>query len=423
MSLQKCTNAFWSSELKQYLNRERYSPQATQRGIVVNRDFLSYLRKAHIAVELVRPSDIQLYLKHALRLYRRHHGQSPESLNSPKSEQWWRYSHTTSIYMLLRLVHGHWPLPPPPKTPAEIFQREVCEEYDKWMADVRGLSQETRSDRCAEAKRFLDWRGERGSPQGLPNTTAQDIDAYMVMRARSLRRTTLKTRAVELRSFLRYLHATSRLLLEPSTSVIIPRLYAFESIPSALRAEEIKLVVEMTCKDRSPKGLRDLAILRLLTSYGLRAGEVTALRLEDMGWRNDTLRIRHSKTSAYSELPLLPAVGNAILDYLRKGRPKTLAREIFIRTCAPYRAFKNGSCLHRLVELRLNAAGIEPQGRRGPHAFRHARALSLLNAAVPTKEIGDILGHRCAHSANAYLKLASEDLRAVGLEIPVGVNA
>jgi integrase/recombinase XerD len=196
----------------------------------------------------------------------------------------------------------------------------------------------------------------------------------MLMRARSLRRTTLKVRAVDLRSFLHYLHTTGRLPLEPSTSVIIPRLYAFESIPSALRADDIKLVVEMTRKDRSPKGLRDSAILRLLTSYGLRAGEVTALRLEDMGWRNDTLRIRHSKTSAYSELPLLPAVGNAILDYLRKGRPKTLAREIFIRTCAPYRAFKNGSCLHRLIELRLNAAGIEPQGRRGPHAFRHPSA-------------------------------------------------
>ncbi len=423
MSFEKSTIEFWLSQLEELLKRERYSPQAVHRGTVVGRDFLTYLSKRLIAVEMVTPTDVTLYLQHALRLYRRHHRRYPQSLHAPKSFQWWRYSHTTSIYMLLRLVHGHWPPPSPPHTPAEVFHREVCEQYDKWMADVRGLSLETRSNRCAGARRFLGWLRGRGSPKDLPDTTAHDIDTYVMLRAKSLRRTTLKSRAADLRSFLRYLHATGQLLLEPSTSVIIPRLYAFESIPSALRAEDIKVIVEVTRKDRSPKGLRDFAILMLLTGYGLRAGEVTALRLEDVGWRSETLRIRHTKTSAYSELPLLPAVGNAILDYLRKGRPKTPAREIFIRTCAPYRAFKNGSSLHRLISLRLKAAGIEPRGRRGPHAFRHARAIGMLRAGVPIKEIGDVLGHRSADSTNAYLKLASEDLRAVALEIPVEVNA
>ena len=328
-----------------------------------------------------------------------------------------------SIHMLLRLVHGHWPPVTPPHTPAGVFQRDICEQYDRWMTDVRGLSPVTRSDRCAEARRFLSWLAERGSPQALPKTTANDIDTYMMLRANSLRRSTLTGRATDLRSFLRYLHDTGRLVLEPSTSVIIPRFYAFQGIPSALRAEEIKAVLGVTRKDRSRKGFRDFAILMLLSGYGLRAGEVTGLRLEDVEWRSGTLRIRHSKTSAYSELPLLPAVGNAILDYLQKGRPNTQAREIFIRTCAPYRAFQNGSSLHGLISKRLKAAGIEPQGRRGPHAFRHARAISMLQAAVPINKIGDVLGHRSANSTNTYLKLASADLRAVALEIPVEVSA
>ncbi len=423
MSSEKSTNEFWLSQLEEHLSRERYSPQAAQRGNVVGRAFLTYLSKRHVAVEVVTPTDITLYLQQALRLYRRRHRHNPQWLHDPKSSLWWRYSHTTSIYMLLRLVHGRWPPPPPPHTTVEVFHREVCEQYDKWMTDVRGLSLETRPNRCAEARRFLGWLGERGSPEGLLHTTAHDIDSFMMQRAKSLRRTTLNGRATELRSFLRYLHSTGRLLLEPSTAVIIPRLYTFESIPSALGAEDIKVVVDETRKDRSPKGLRDFAILTLLTRYGLRAGEITGLRLEDVGWRSEILRIRHSKTSAYSELPLLPEVGNAILDYLRKGRPKTPAREIFIRTCAPYRALKSGSSLYRLISLRLNAAGIDPQGRRGPHAFRHARAISMLRVGVPIKEIGDVLGHRSADSTNTYLKLASEDLRAVALEIPVEVNA
>jgi integrase/recombinase XerD len=389
----------------------------------VGREFLTYLSKHRIAVEEVKPRHITDYLQHALRLYRQRHGYDPKSLHARKGQQWWRYSHTTTIYMLLRLVHGHWPPPSFPETAAGTFQRDVCRQYDQWMADIRGLSRVTRSDRLDEAYRFLGWMGERANPQDLPGTTARDIDAYMVLRAKSLRRTTLKSRAAELRSFLRYLHATGRLLLNPSTAVLIPRVYTFENIPSAMRADDIKGVVEVTRKDHSPKGLRDFAILTLLTCYGLRAGEITALRLEDVRWQNGIIQIRHSKTGAHSELPLLPAAGNAIVNYLRKGRPQTLAREIFIRTRAPYQAFRSGSSLHRLISLRLCAGRIEPQGRHGPHAFRHAQAVGMLKAGVPIKEIGDVLGHCCAHSTNAYLKLATEDLRAVALEIPVEVNA
>jgi len=418
LSSKKSSVEFWLSQLEEHLKRERYSPQAVQRGTVVARDFLTYLDKQRIAVESVESTDVTLYLRDALRLYQRRHGHTPKSLHAPKSFQWWRYSHTTSINMLLRLMRGHWPPPPPP-----VFCRDVCEGYDKWMDDLRGLPLETRSGRCAEARRFLSWLGERGSSQNLLNITVKGVDAYMMLRAKSQRRTTLKRCATDLRSFLRYLYATGRVNLDLSTAVITPRLYAFESIPSALRPEDIKAVLETTRNDRSRKGLRDYAVLMLLSSYGLRAGEVTALQLDHVDWRSETLRIRHSKTGAYSELPLLPAVGTAILDYLQNGRPKAKVRELFIRTCAPYRSFRNGSSLHRLIHKRLVAAGVEPQGRRGPHAFRHARAVSMLRAAVPIKEIGDILGHRSADSTTTYLKLATEDLRAVALEIPVEVRA
>ena len=410
----------WLSQLEEHLNRESYSREAIEQNRMVCREFLSYLSNHQIAVAEVMPADIDRYLQYALRRYRRRHQHDPRSLKAPRSFQWWRYSHTTSIGRLLRLVHGHWPPPPLPRTPAEIFQQEVCEQYERWMADVRGWSLETRVDRSAGARRFLSWLGESGSRQNLLNIKPPLIDAYMMERAKSLRRTTLKSRAVELRSFLRYLHATGRLRLEPSTAIILPRLYTFETIPSALQAEDIKVLLKATRKDRSPKGLRDFAILTLLADYGLRAGEVTALRLEDVGWRSETVRIRHSKTGGYSELPLLPRVGNAILKYLRKGRPRTSAREIFIRTCAPYRVLRT---LNGLISLRFKAAGIEPQGKRGPHAFRHARAVSMLRADVSIKEIGDFLGHRSAKSASAYLKLATEDLRAVALEIPVEVKA
>ena len=109
-------------------------------------------------------------------------------------------------------------------------------------------------------------------------------------------------------------------------------------------------------------------------------------------------------------------MGEAILAYLRNGRPKTSGREIFIRTLAPYHRL---SSLYQMIQGRLTQANIRPAGKHGAHAFRHARAISLLRANVPLKQIGDILGHRSAASTMIYLKLATSDLRAVSLDIPV----
>ena len=114
-------------------------------------------------------------------------------------------------------------------------------------------------------------------------------------------------------------------------------LYAYETIPSALSPEQIAAVLKLTREDSTPIGLRDYAILQLLSTYGLRDGEITHLQLDDIDWRAETLRIRHSKTGARSLLPLMEPVGEALINYLRRGRPQSDAREVFIRTRAPYR--------------------------------------------------------------------------------------
>ncbi|MGY3619349.1 integrase [Bradyrhizobium sp. USDA 10063] len=163
--------------------------------------------------------------------------------------------------------------------------------------------------------------------------------------------------------------------------------------------------------------MRDHAILQLLATYGLRSSEICNLRLEDINWRAESIRIRHTKTRACSFLPLMEPVGEAVLAYLRAGRPAIDAREIFIRTRAPYRKL---SMLDTVVRRRLRHAGVRPPGKSGAHGFRHARAVEMLRASVPQKVIGDLLGHRSAESTVSYLKLATEDLRAIALDVPKG---
>jgi site-specific recombinase XerD len=189
-----------------------------------------------------------------------------------------------------------------------------------------------------------------------------------------------------------------------------------------LRAEHVEAVLKTAEKDRTPKGLRDHAILLLLSTYGLRAGEVTALRLDDIDWRKDSLCVRHSKTGYESFLPLLSSVGEAILTYLRRGRPQTKAREVFLRVRAPFHPLRAGSSLYHMVEYRLQRTKISLERKHGSHAFRHARAVGLLEAGVTMKSIGDVLGHRCPDSTAIYLKLATSELRAVGLDVPAGVS-
>jgi site-specific recombinase XerD len=110
-----------------------------------------------------------------------------------------------------------------------------------------------------------------------------------------------------------------------------------------------------------------------------------------------------------------------LFDYLRHARPASSDRAVFLRAQAPHRALRSSTTLHGIVTRRLAAVGVFPAGKHGAHLLRHSRAVSLLRRGVPLKVIGDILGHRAERSTAPYLKLATEDLRSVALDLPTGV--
>jgi site-specific recombinase XerD len=286
---------------------------------------------------------------------------------------------------------------------------------------MRDLARATLSARQRVAQHFLQSLGARGTEALLAKLTLTDVDRYVQSRASQLGRGALKNLVNALRSFLRYLHQHGWIALDLAPSLISPRLYADESIPSAIRIREVELLLKAAREDRSPKGLRDYAILLMLCTYGLRASEVARLRLEELDWRRECVRIRHTKTRSESMLPLLQPVGEAILEYLRNGRPQTAAREIFVRAVAPYRPMQ-GCAVYHIVVGRLHDAGVSVSvsGKQGPHALRHACAVSLLGAESSLKTIADVLGHRSLSSTKQYLKLSMDELREVGLEVPTG---
>lgn len=393
-------------ELAKSLTRQNYNPVVVANHRLYARRFLDYLAERDMPVAMVTPAQVDQYFRDAVRCFHDRYGRPPSSR--------WHKLPQTAIGRLLRLAQGTWP-PEPEIEPGGALRHAICHDYEIWMRDERGLSDATIDARLREARRFLDWYCDRSGADGLQGVAIRDIDRYMDARAVGLRRISLAASAAWLRSLLRYLHQSGRVPADLSAQVISPMLYAYENVPSILERGQIEMVLETTGRDRSPRGLRDHAILQMLAIYGLREGEICNLRLDDIDWRADSLRIRHTKTNACSYMPLLTPVGDALLDYLRLGRPQVDCREIFIRSFAPYTRMKN---LYGMVDGRLAAAGVAPVGKRGPHIFRHARAVELLRASVPQKIIGDVLGHRSTGSTNAYLKLATEDLRAVALDVP-----
>ena len=324
MSIPASAHILLIERLRRHLKTESYSPSIQQHYPTLARHFLDYCERKGLALEVVRSSHVTQFLRRRYRLFRQRH---TESL--PFEE--WRWRYTGAIHMLLRLVHGGWPVADPPATALEAFHRDIVHDYDTWLRDLRGLRPETRTKRRKHALRFLASLGARADQEGHVNLSVRDIDAYLGQCCAGLRRASIEDCTVCLRDFLRYLYQGGRVAADLSGTVIGPRIYEHEDIPSALPAEEVQRVLEVTREDLSPIGLRDYAILMLLATYGLRATEIVRLRLEDLDWKREALRVCHSKIGACSELPLLREPGEAVLRYLEKGRPSSAHREVFLR--------------------------------------------------------------------------------------------
>jgi integrase len=168
----------------------------------------------------------------------------------------------------------------------------------------------------------------------------------------------------------------------------------------------------------SAKGKRDYAILLLACRLGLRAGDIRTLKLDNLRWAESTIEITQAKTGVPLTLPLTDEVGEALIDYLKSGRPQTTHREVFLKMNPPFDPFDEDNHLHHVVTYWRRLAGItfrSPQ-RRGLHSLRHTLATRLLEKGTPLPTIAEILGHTCLESTRIYAKADVEALRGVALD-------
>jgi integrase len=167
-------------------------------------------------------------------------------------------------------------------------------------------------------------------------------------------------------------------------------------------------------------GRRDYAILLILARLGLRAGEIRALTLEDLDWKEGLITVR-GKAGRFSQLPLPKDVGAAIADYLRHGRATTNSRYVFLRAKAPRGGFQGQSGVGSMVRHALERAGIDSP-HKGAHQFRHALACQMLKQGASLSEIGELLRHRSPQTTAIYAKVDLDSLASLALSWPGGAR-
>ena len=223
---------------------------------------------------------------------------------------------------------------------------------------------------------------------------------------------TVRNAAGVLRVFLRYVHRQGILISDLSESVGWPQVYRLSSLPRSISWADVNRVLD-SVERRSESGRRDYAILLLLVTYGLRAREIAALTLEDIDWKRERLAIPERKAGHSTAFPLSVVVGEALIDYLRRGRPTTDDRHVFFRVAAPRRPIGTAA-ISSLARRHLLKAGVDV-ARPGSHTLRHSAVQRLVDADFDLKTIGDFIGHRSARSTEVYAKVAIETLRKVAL--------
>ena len=295
-----------------------------------------------------------------------------------------------------------------PKAPPAL--ERMIESYRHWIRDARGLGRTTEAKRIGHAKELLAFLGIRG--RTLANATPPDVDAYFAENSSRWCRLMVRNVCGHLKDFLSYaaqMHWCERRL---ALSIVAPRIYPQEGLPYHAPWSKIVEMLRAAAKDRSRTGRRAYAILMLLATYGIRSSEVVRLELKDIDWREETIFFNRSKGGRSQTLRLIPAVGEAILRYIRNARHnESGSRNLFLRADAPYAAIGNG-VVYATARKALEGVGVE-SAHLGPHCIRHSFATHHVNSGRSLKEVSDMLGHRSLKSTAVYAKVDLASLREV----------
>jgi integrase/recombinase XerD len=322
-------------------------------------------------------------------------------------------SNSAALGHLLEYLRVSGKVPAPPRKPHALIDRELG-EFEHHLLKVRGVAATTCYYRLNCIRAFLSEQFGIG-PVLVSRIAPEDIERFVTRYTNGWTAGSRSTVCVSLRSYLRF----KAIRGQPADrlAAAIPKIATgrLVGLPHTVSAEEIEQVFAAFDRN-SAVGCRDFAIAHFLVDLGLRAAEVPRLTLEDINWRQGTIYV-HGKGRRVDLLPLPTALGRAITQYLRRGRPSTTSRALFVRHRAPLDAPITAAIVRKVICSAAHRCDIAVL-THGPHRLRHTAAQRLLQNGATLKTVADFLRHRSLDTTKIYTKIDLRSLAEVALPWP-----
>ncbi len=294
--------------------------------------------------------------------------------------------------------------------------QQVEDDFKKYLFEERNLAPATVLNYLPIVHTFLVDRF-CNNPIQFNKLHVKDITGFILRHMSTYRNKRAKLMVTAIRGFLKYLLFRKKINTDLSICVPTVPYWKLSTIPKYLQPEQVQAILKH-CNRQTPVGIRNYAILLLLARFGLRACEVTAMKLEDIEWKTGHINIR-GKGGRIVRFPLPEDVGEAIAVYLKNGRPQCLTRHVFVRQYAPIRKIGNSSTISSIVRRAIEHTGIKSH-HKGAHLFRHTLATQMLRQGASLAEIGELLRHQSPKSTLIYAKVDITALKKLAQPWPGG---
>lgn len=286
---------------------------------------------------------------------------------------------------------------------------ELTARFEHYLVAERGLATGTVALYSACVRRFVNGLPPERALSGL---VVGDVTAAVLRESERVSVSATQSFVNGVRAFLGFCFVEGVIGSDLSQAALLVRGRSSSSLPKGISSADARALL-CSCDRRQALGRRDYAIIITLLRLGLRRSELAGLRLDDIDWRAGELVVR-GKAAREDRLPLPADVGEAIASYLRRGRPRSARREVFLRSKAPYEPIASGT-VASTVRRACRRAGIPEVGS---HRLRHTAACEMVRANVPLLRIGQVLRHRSLQSTARYARVDVERLRLLAAPWP-----
>ena len=320
---------------------------------------------------------------------------------------------------LLRLLRSQSAIPPERGSAAGSAAGMLLAQYRDYLAGERGLAAESVRCYLLQGRKLLDELGEPVQ-ESLRQLDAAAVTSFIMRQSRQCQSTwSAKTLVTATRLLLRFLHVKGLITAPLAGAVPAVAGWRLSALPRGLDPGQVEAILAAPDPE-SRSGLRDRAILTLLARLGLRGAEAAGLQLTDIDWQAGEITVT-GKGSQREAMPLPADAGQALADYLTKGRPSCSCTAVFVTARAPYHQI-TPSVVRALMPRACEQAGLP---KTGAHRLRHSLATGVLRAGAPLSEVGQLLRHRSQLSTSVYAKVDYARLALVARPwpLPAGTEA